>query len=72
MENKIEFELIFKLPYLNSNLALTLGYLDPALNNSNLVINVQDIHCNNTFTVLSAEQETTLLSSGENMQVNTS
>ena len=72
VENKIEFELIFKLPYLNSNLALTLGYLDPALNNSNLVINVQDIHCNNTFTVLSAEQETTLLSSGENMQVNTS
>lgn len=33
---------------------------------------VQDIYCNNTFTVLSAEQETTLLSSGENMQVNTS
>ena len=26
--------MIFKLSYLNSNLALTLGYLNPALNNS--------------------------------------
>ena len=25
--------MIFKLSYLNSNLALTLGYLNPALNN---------------------------------------
>ena len=28
--------MIFKLSYLNSNLALTLGYLNPALNNSAL------------------------------------
>ena len=30
--------MFFKLSYLNSNLALTLGYLNPALNNSALVI----------------------------------
>ena len=29
--------MIFKLSYVNSNLALTLGYLNPALNNSALV-----------------------------------
>ena len=29
--------MLFKLPYLNSNLALTLGYLNPALNNSAFV-----------------------------------
>ena len=29
--------MIFKLSYLNSNLALTLGYLNPALNNSALM-----------------------------------
>ena len=28
--------MIFELSYLNSNLALTLGYLNPALNNSAL------------------------------------
>ena len=28
----------FKLSYLNSNFALTLGYLNPALNNSALMI----------------------------------
>ena len=28
--------MIFKLSYLNSNLALTLGYFNPALNNSAL------------------------------------
>ena len=28
--------MLFKLSYLNSNLALTLGYLNPALNNSAL------------------------------------
>jgi len=31
---RIETELLFKLLTLNSNLALTLGYLNPALNNS--------------------------------------
>ena len=30
--------MIFKPLYLNSNLALTLGYLDPALNNSALLV----------------------------------
>ena len=30
-------EMFFKLSNLNSNLALTLGYLNPALNNSALV-----------------------------------
>ena len=28
--------MVFKLPNMNSNLALTLGYLNPALNNSAL------------------------------------
>ena len=32
--------MLFKLSYLNSNLALTLGYLNPALNNPNLVFNI--------------------------------
>ena len=31
---RIETEMLFKLSNLNSNLALTLGYLNPALNNS--------------------------------------
>ena len=31
--------MIFKLSYLNLNLALILGYLNPALNNSALVYN---------------------------------
>ena len=35
--------MIFKLSYLNSNLALTLGYLNPALNNSALGIVVQKV-----------------------------
>ena len=30
---RIKLNLLFKLPYLNSNFALTLGYLNPALNN---------------------------------------
>ena len=30
--------MLFKLSNLNSNLALTLGYLNPALNNSALVL----------------------------------
>ena len=30
---KIKTEMLFKLSNLNSNLALTLGYLNPALNN---------------------------------------
>ena len=30
--------MIFKLLYLNSNLALTLGYLNQALNNSALLV----------------------------------
>ena len=30
---KIKTEILFKLSNLNSNLALTLGYLNPALNN---------------------------------------
>ena len=33
---RIKTELLFKLSNLNSNLALTLGYLNPALNNSAL------------------------------------
>ena len=34
-----ETEMLFKLSNLNSNLALTLGYLNPALNNSALAVN---------------------------------
>ena len=33
--------MLFKLLNLNSNLALTLGYLNPALNNSALVTNLR-------------------------------
>ena len=32
--------MLFKLSYLNSNLALTLGYLNPGLNNSALTFNL--------------------------------
>ena len=39
--------MIFKLSYLNSNLALTLGYLNPALNNSAQVPATQAILCLN-------------------------
>ena len=35
---RIKSEMLSQLSYLNSNLALTLGYLNPALNNSALVI----------------------------------
>jgi len=35
--------MLFKLSQLNSNLALTLGYLNPALNNSALGIVVQKV-----------------------------
>ena len=37
--------MLFKLSNLNSNLALTLGYLNPALNNSALNRTVVDIAC---------------------------
>ena len=33
MTKKTKLNLLFKLSYLNSNFALTLGYLNPALNN---------------------------------------
>ena len=36
VDKKTKTEMPFKLSYLNSNLALTLGYLNPALNNSAL------------------------------------
>ena len=32
--------MLFKLSNLNSNLAITLGYLNPALNNSALVVSL--------------------------------
>ena len=35
---RIKTEMLFKLSNLNSNLALTLGYLNPALNNWALVL----------------------------------
>ena len=35
--------MLFKLSKLNSNLALTLGYLNPALNNSALKFNTKSI-----------------------------
>ena len=34
VDKKIKTEILLKLSNLNSNLALTLGYLNPALNNS--------------------------------------
>ena len=33
VDKKIKTSLLFKLSYLNSNFALTLGYLNPSLNN---------------------------------------
>ena len=36
VDKRIKTEMLFKLSNLNSNLALTLGYLNPALNNSAL------------------------------------
>ena len=38
VDKKIKIEILLKLSNLNSNLALTLGYLNPALNNSGQVI----------------------------------
>ena len=34
LTKRIKLNLLFKLSYLNSNFELTLGYLNPALNNS--------------------------------------
>ena len=42
--------MLFKLSNLNSNLALTLGYLNPALNNSTLNINVHVFDLYTLFT----------------------
>jgi len=39
--------MLFKLSNLNSNLALTLGYLNPALNNSALFDHIQPTYDNN-------------------------
>ena len=36
VDKRIKTEMLFKLSNLNSNLALTPGYLNPALNNSAL------------------------------------
>ena len=38
-KNNFKLNLLFKLSYLNSNFALTLGYLNPALNNPALIAN---------------------------------
>ena len=38
MTERIKLNLLFKLSNLNSNFALTLGYLNPALNNPALVV----------------------------------
>ena len=35
--------MLSKLSYLNSNIALTLGYLNPALNNSALNVRLVDV-----------------------------
>ena len=37
LKKRIKLNLLFKLLYLNSNFELTLGYFNPALNNSDLV-----------------------------------
>ena len=37
VDKKIKTDMLFKLSNLNSNLSLTLGYLNPALNNSALI-----------------------------------
>ena len=38
-KNNFKLNLLFKLSYMNSNFALTLGYLNPALNNPALIAN---------------------------------
>ena len=37
LKKRIKLNLLFELSYLTSNFELTLGYLSPALNNSDLV-----------------------------------
>ena len=39
--------MLFKLSNLNSNLAITLGYLNPALNNSAQVVIIHALHVSN-------------------------
>ena len=38
LTKRIKLNLLFKFSYLNSNFALTLGYLNPALNNQAQVL----------------------------------
>ena len=44
--------MLFKLSNLNSNFALTLGYLNPALNNPALVFTVLQVDHISTFALL--------------------
>ena len=43
VEKRIKLHLHFKLSYLNSNFVLTLGYVNPALNNPALLIKIDHI-----------------------------
>ena len=47
LTKRIEVNLLFKLSYLNSNFALTLGYLNPALNDP-----AQSLNCHSDFDLL--------------------
>ena len=49
--------MLFKLSNLNSNLALTLGYLNPALNNSAQII---IHHFSKAVTTISSSQESAI------------
>ena len=43
LTKRIKLNLLYKLSYLNSNFALTLGYLNPALNNPAQIYNIASI-----------------------------
>ena len=45
VDQKIKTEMLFKLSNLNSNLAQTLGYLNPALNNTALEMRIASSSC---------------------------
>ena len=44
VDKRIKLNLLFKLSYLISNFALTLGYVNPALNNTRSLSNVQSVY----------------------------
>ena len=55
LTKRIKLNLLFKLSYLNSNFALTLGYFNPALNNPALMYQrITGLHFNDSLQVILA------------------